>query len=102
MLSTTFSDNILTRVCFTSHKFDTIEGITTANFDKPHEQLVSNPPKSTDELMEQVGASPKMRLLRARYNYRTGGLFYTQNRHPMPTTLVKSACNAVIAISLRR
>jgi len=28
--------------------------------------------------------------------------FSTQNRHPMPTTLVKSACNAVIAITLRR
>ena len=26
----------------------------------------------------------------------------TQNRHPMPTTPVKSVCNAVIAISLRR
>jgi hypothetical protein len=26
----------------------------------------------------------------------------TQNRHPMTTTLVKSACNAAIAISLRR
>jgi hypothetical protein len=28
--------------------------------------------------------------------------YYTQNRRPMPTTPVKSACNAVIAISLRR
>jgi hypothetical protein len=27
--------------------------------------------------------------------------FGTQNRHPMLTTPVKSACNAVIAISLR-
>src|SRR5215471_16904055 len=27
---------------------------------------------------------------------------YTQNRHPMLTTPVKSACNAVIASSLRR
>src|SRR6516162_11079606 len=26
----------------------------------------------------------------------------TQNRHPVATTLVKSACNAVIATSLRR
>jgi serine/threonine protein kinase len=76
-LSATFSNNILTSVCFTSDKFDTIEGITTANFDKPHEQLVSNPPKSNDELMGQVGVSPKMSPLRARYNYRTGGLVYT-------------------------
>ena len=29
-------------------------------------------------------------------------IIFTQNRHPMATTLVKSACNAVIAISLRQ
>jgi|RhiMetStandDraft_8_1073273.scaffolds.fasta_scaffold26075_1 uncharacterized protein (DUF2235 family) len=29
-------------------------------------------------------------------------ILYTQNRHPMVTTPVKSACNAVIAISLSR
>jgi hypothetical protein len=28
-------------------------------------------------------------------------VLYTQNRHPMFTTPVKSACNAVIVISLR-
>ena len=28
--------------------------------------------------------------------------FNTQNRHPMPTTLLKSTCSTVIAISLRR
>jgi hypothetical protein len=77
MLSATFSDSILTSVCFTSDKFDTVEGITTANFDKPHEELISNPSKIDDALMRQVGASPKMSLLQARYNYRTGGLFYT-------------------------
>ena len=28
--------------------------------------------------------------------------YTTQNRHHMPTTLLKSICNTVIAISLRR
>jgi hypothetical protein len=74
IMNATFSNNILTSVCFTSDKFDTIEGITTANFDKPQEQLIPNLPKSNDG---QVGASQQPSLLRARYNYRTGGLFYT-------------------------
>jgi len=45
--------------------------------------------KDAAELAKEMGCNPEF-------------LLSTQNRHPMVTTPVKSACNAVIAISLSR
>ena len=76
MLGATFADNSLLAVCFTSNKFDTEEGITTDNFDKPHMRLVANYP-TTQSPIGTLDRQSRLSLLVARYSHVSGGLFYT-------------------------
>src|SRR5438046_2197756 len=57
-------DNLVSSICFTSKKFDTKEGITIENFDKPNEKLH----------YKYDGGN---HISHHTYTYMDGGLFFT-------------------------
>jgi hypothetical protein len=76
MLDAGFYKDSLIVVCFTSNKFDTEDGITTDNFDKPNTKLVAfYPPSKT--LVGAIDKHPRVSLLISRYSHVSGGSFYT-------------------------
>jgi len=82
--------------------FFTLEGVIAV----PPEQMPRQTLNNTHASIHKKVCNTLMIILEKNFNLKLypGMLieFETQNRHPMVTTPVKSACNAVIAISLSR